>query len=227
MNPPWHIPNHENQNSEAGPRAFIQAGGRSSRLGKDKSWVSLNGRPLIEHVLTAARAVTDRVAIIISPANPDAERYHELARQANAQVFADLHNFRGPLGGIYTALTLCARAESALILACDMPFVTPEFLCLLWQKHQSSGAGLTIPLDQRNRPQMLCGVYSGACRDPLARMLAWDELMTDRLRLRVSTRLMTFGEYAHLRGADRLLINLNTPADVQAAQAGRIHLLIP
>jgi hypothetical protein len=38
---------------------------------------------------------------------------------------------------------------------------------------------------------------------------------------------MTFGEYAHLRGADRLLINLNTPADVQAAQAGRIHLLIP
>jgi molybdopterin-guanine dinucleotide biosynthesis protein A len=199
-------------------RCFIQAGGRSARMGKDKAWLLLNDRPLIEHVLEAAREVTEQLSIIINPASPHADRYQAMAAHWKAEVIADRHDHRGPLGGIDTALSRCERNEAALMLACDLPFMTPEFLKLLRQIHEADSAALTIPLDQSNRAQMLAGIYSVACREPVARMLMWNELMIDRLCLRVSTRLVTFSEYSHLPHAAELLTNLNTEEDYVAAR---------
>lgn len=201
-------------------RCFIQAGGRSTRMGKDKAWLLLNGRPLIEHSLAAAFAVSPRVALIIDATNQQQDRYRQLAAQWKAEIITDLFHHRGPLGGIYTALTQCPAQEAALILACDLPFITPEFLGWLWQVHHASAAALTVPLDQRSRVQMLAGVYAATCREPIARMLSWDELMTDRLRLRISTRLVTFSEYAHLPGAAQMLVNINTAEDYQRLAVG-------
>ncbi len=208
------------------PHCFIQAGGRSSRMGEDKSWLPLEGRPLLEHLLAKAKSVADHIAIVISATNPQADRYRELAQQWNAETLDDLHGFRGPLGGIYTALTTCADEDSALILACDLPFVTTDFLQRLWQVHQATQSELTVPLDQRHRVQMLAGIYSAACRAPIARMLAWDELAADRLCLRVKTRLVAFSEYAHLPAASRLLINLNTPEQYQSLQPQGQFILV-
>ncbi|MFN7944849.1 MAG: molybdenum cofactor guanylyltransferase [Blastocatellia bacterium] len=197
-------------------RCFIQAGGRSARMGEDKSWLMLNGRSLIEHALATASQVAGQLAIIINSASPHRARYQALAQQWQAEIIDDIYDYSGPLGGFYTALTRCAPPESALMLACDLPFVTPELLQLLWQIHQAEQAELTIPLDRRHHAQMLVGVYAAACRERIARMLAWKELMTDRLCLRVRTRLVTYREYAHLPGAEQLSVNINTPADYQA-----------
>lgn len=187
-------------------------------MGEDKAWLPLDGRPLIEHALATAKTIADHTTIIISAANPQANRYRELAQQRKAEVFDDLYSFRGPLGGIYTALTLCRPQQAALILACDLPFVTTDFLQLLWQAHRASRAELTVPLDQHHRVQMLAGIYAPSCRAEIARMLAWDELAADRVGLRVKTRLVAFSEYAHLPAASRVLVNLNTPEQYQSMQ---------
>ncbi|HZS07963.1 MAG TPA: molybdenum cofactor guanylyltransferase [Blastocatellia bacterium] len=200
------------------PQCFIQAGGRSARMGEDKSWLPLDGRPMIEHVLAAACEIAPHPAIVISSKNPQAARYHELAERWHAEVLDDLYNHCGPLGGIYTALAGCSAGESALILACDLPFVTAEFLRRLRQIHETEKPDLTIPLDRASRAQMLVGIYSAACREPLGRMLGWNELAADRLRLRVRARLVPFREYAHLPDAARFLTNVNTPEEYQAVE---------
>ena len=85
--------------------AFILAGGRASRMGRDKSKLVLGGRTFLERISNAARAVAEEVHVIQEDVQPGA----------------------GPLGGI---LTVCERFkfQKALFLACDMPLVSVELL---------------------------------------------------------------------------------------------------
>jgi molybdopterin-guanine dinucleotide biosynthesis protein A len=83
----------------------ILAGGQSSRMGKDKSRLDLDGRPLLAHVRAPARELGLPVRVIRRDLVPPC----------------------GPLSGIYTALC-SSKAEMELFLACDMPFVTAELL---------------------------------------------------------------------------------------------------
>ncbi len=184
-------------------------------MGQDKSWLLLDGRPMIEHVLAAARTVAERLAVIIHPINLHLELYQDLAVRWNAEVLFDEHDYRGPLGGIETALRQCNENEAALILACDLPFLSAEFLQLLRQIHQTETCELTVPLDEAGRPQMLAAIYAASCLQPVQAMLAADELKARLLQERVSTRCVDFAEYAHLRNADCLLLNVNTPDDYQ------------
>ncbi|MCI0336866.1 MAG: molybdenum cofactor guanylyltransferase [Acidobacteria bacterium] len=190
--------------------AYIQAGGRSSRVGTDKTWLEIKGRPMIEQVLGAARPVVNSLSIVINAANPQAERYDRLAAYWNARVIHDLHDHRGPLGGIHTALTYCNTDESALILACDMPFVTTEFLAFLVEIHLREASELTLPVDQEGRLQPLAGVYSASCLPATEQMLTEDLLRVDGLCRRVRTRHIAFQEYASLRNAKNLFLNINS-----------------
>lgn len=193
--------------------AAIQAGGQSSRMGQDKSWLRINGRPMIEYVLAAAQTVAEQLLIVIHPANPKAELYKELAARWKAEVLFDEYDYRGPLGGIETALRQCDENEAALILACDLPFLSAEFLQLLRQIHQAEKCNLTVPLDDAGRPQMLAAIYGASCLQPVQTMLAADELKVQLLQDYVTTRRVNVAEYSHLPNARRLLLNVNTPED--------------
>lgn len=200
---------------------FIQAGGRSLRMGRDKAWVEIEGRPMIERVIAAAQPVVERLAIVINAGNPHAARYEESARRRGVAVIRDLHEYRGPLGGIHTALARCGVGESALILACDLPFITTEFLSFLSGVHQTDGAHwVTVPADHSNRDQPLAAIYDQSCRAAVEQMLAGDELKLDLLFGRAPTRRVAFAEFAHLPDAERFFTNVNTPEEHQALQCG-------
>lgn len=197
-----------------GLRGFIQAGGRSQRMGSDKAWMLVSERPMIEHVLRAARPLCKNVSIVISQDHEQRNLYENFAPMHNALLLVDERNHCGPLGGIEASLKECAPDESALILACDLPFVTTEFLQQLWQIHHQANSLLTIPLDQQAQMQMLAGIYLPQCLDAVQTMLHWGEFKTDRLCLRVRTHLVSFREYAHLPHAEKLLHNINTPDEL-------------
>lgn len=86
----------------------ILAGGRSSRMGRDKARLRVAGKSLLGYVRSIARKTGWPVRVI--------------RRDAVARC--------GPLGGIYTALTK-SRAEAHVFLACDMPFVSSDLLTTL------------------------------------------------------------------------------------------------
>ncbi len=221
---------------------FVQAGGRSSRMGADKAWLEIEGRPMIERSLATAKPIVKSLAIIINAANPQTAKYEKLAESLNAKIIQDLHDHRGPLGGIHTALVNCEKDESALILACDLPFVTTEFLSLLSNIHQNPQSAIrnpqsailnpqssilnpqsairnpqsiTLPVDQEGRLQPLAGIYAASCLPAVEQMLAQEMLRVDRLCSRVPTRRVLFEEFAHLPAAERFFININTLEDFQ------------
>ena len=203
-------------------QAFIQSGGRSSRMGTDKAWLEINGQPMIEHALAAADPVAASLSIIINQANPNADRYRKLAAKWNARLLFDLHDHKGPLGGIHTALKHCGENESALILACDLPFLTSEFLSFLCKTHHvinptsniQHPTSITVPTDQDGRLQPLAAIYDQACLPVIEKMLAADRLKVDRLFGQVPTLTIPFVEIDGQGYAKTLFRNLNSPADL-------------
>src|ERR1700722_6676083 len=94
---------------------FILAGGKSTRMGADKAFVTLDGRTLLARALELARLVTADVCIV-----GDAEKFAPFA-----PVVEDEFRGCGPLAGIHAALRASA-VELNLMLAGDLPFVSPE-----------------------------------------------------------------------------------------------------
>ena len=203
--------------------AAIQAGGRSRRMGADKAWLDVQGQPMIARVIAAAQPLAQRLAIVISQTTPEPERYAKLAKRWQAELLIDAYDQRGPLGGIAMALQNCQANESSLILACDLPFLTSEFLRLLIASHSAlrtphsaldEAPHLTVPEDQTGRLQMLCGVYDPACLPFAQKLLAENKLRVDGLCELVETQRLHWADYAGLTAAEGLLLNCNSLNDL-------------
>ena len=93
----------------------IQAGGRSSRMGKDKALLDFGGQPLIQQVLSRLESLADET--IVTTNHP--EDYHFLGFPLIPDVIPD----RGALGGLYTALNAASHPLVAVV-ACDLPLQT-------------------------------------------------------------------------------------------------------
>lgn len=104
--------------------AVILAGGRSARMGRDKAFVELAGRPLIEHALARLTPQAERT-IVNSNASP------ELFARYGVTVVADAApGVAGPLAGIYTVLARWPHADIVTV-AVDLPFVPLDIVASL------------------------------------------------------------------------------------------------
>lgn len=106
---------------------YVLAGGRSSRMGTDKSLLPLAGNPLIQHAVAKLRRVCAEVHILSN--NP--------ALAAYAPLVPDIHPGCGPIGGIEAALAHSTH-DWNLILPVDVPFLPTAVL-------QSWVAAITAP----------------------------------------------------------------------------------
>lgn len=99
--------------------AIILAGGQSRRMGRDKAFLELDGKPLIAHVIErVTRVCTD--AMIIANDAPAYARF-------GLPVIGDVYPGKGSLGGIYSGLQ-AAHTPYVLAVACDMPFLNDALL---------------------------------------------------------------------------------------------------
>lgn len=104
--------------------AVILAGGRSARMGRDKAFVELAGKPLIAHALACLRPQATHVAI---NSNADAAAFAPYG----VEVFADAApGVQGPLAGIVTALARWP-AQDIVTVAIDLPFMPRDLVARL------------------------------------------------------------------------------------------------
>ena len=115
--------------------AFVIAGGQSSRMGRDKAFLTLGGSTLLERALAVARCVSQEVAIV-GPREKFA---------AYGSVIEDVYRGQGPLAGIHAALSGSA-CELNLMIGVDTPFLDPQFVRYLVQQARMSGATVTVPV---------------------------------------------------------------------------------
>ena len=97
----------------------IQAGGQSSRMGRDKALMPFLGQPLIHRVMERLQPIADE--ILITTNHPEAYTF------LGVPIFKDIIPDAGALGGLYTALKVSSNPIVAVV-ACDLPFANPNLL---------------------------------------------------------------------------------------------------
>src|SRR5215475_6974276 len=127
--------------------AFILAGGHSRRMGRDKAFLELGGRTLLDRAMELANTVAPVVRIVAAQ-----EKFLTIAR-----VIEDVFPDCGPLGGIHAALS-CTTTELNLVLAVDSPFVEVGFLKYMIAQASQVSALVTVP-EAGKGLQPLCAVY--------------------------------------------------------------------
>ena len=174
-------------------------------MGKDKAWLDLAGRPIIEHVIAALQPVTASIAIV---ANDPAYR------KLGYPVFPDSQIGVGPLEAIRTALRN-ASTQHIVLVGCDLPFVTSElfkFLLALAEDHD-----VIVPMSGDQRLEPLCAVYRTSTLPVVEHLITSDQRRISPLFNRVSTRFVRFDELQHLAGSESFFMNVNTPEDYSRA----------
>jgi len=140
---------------------FVLTGGASRRMGRDKALLAWEGAALVEHVAGRVREAAGSVTLVGAP-----ERYAALGLPA----IADRRPCAGPLAGIEAALAVTS-AEWNLVVACDMPSVTTDFLAALLAEAERSSGDCLVPATPSGRLEPLCAVYRRGCLEPFKQAL--------------------------------------------------------
>ncbi len=188
---------------------FILVGGASSRMGRDKSRLTLGGQTFVERICGALSALTGQVTLVGS-----AER---CAAWPGLPAVPDFYVEWGALGGLHAALAAASRGTWAAVVACDLPFVTGELFVRLASLRENFEA--VVPVQQDGRRQPLCALYrADAARERAAELIAAGERRPRALLDSLRTRLVTFDELSDLGGAELFFTNVNTPEDYALAR---------
>jgi molybdopterin-guanine dinucleotide biosynthesis protein A len=186
--------------------AFILAGGKSTRMGTDKAFVTLDGRTLLARALEVARSVAAEVHIV-----GDAAKYAPFA-----PVVEDVFRGCGPLGGIHAALR-ASQAELNLILAVDVPFVSRTFLqCLITRARGFPSALVTVAHTSEGW-QPLCAVYRREFAELAENALRAGRHKIDALFDEARTQVIGADELQSAGFSLRVFRNLNTPEELAKA----------
>ena len=182
--------------------AFILAGGASSRMGTDKSQLRLEQQTFTDRIAETLLKLTDSVAIV---------GRHD----SDLATVPDVYPQWGALGGLHAALTACQR-EWAIVVACDLPFVTPELfqqLAALRLDHEA-----VVPLQPDGRAQPLAALYRiDPCRQRATGLIEAGRRRPLDLLEAVNTRWVQFAEIRNLHQSEKFFVNINTPEDYYEA----------
>ena len=178
-------------------------------MGTDKSLLLIEGQTFTARIAQTLLRVTDSVCIV--------------GREADSTLpsVADVYPQWGALGGLHAALTSCSR-EWALVVACDLPFVTAQFFSFLVEKRVDHEAVAAIQED--GRPQPLAALYRiEPCRQRATELIEAGRRRPLDLLESVKTRWVPFAEIRNLTQAERFFVNINTPSDYdEATQTGPV-----
>ncbi len=183
-----------------GVTGVILVGGKSRRMGQDKSLLEINGRPLFLITLAACREALDTVILVGD--RPQRFDGHDLT------IYPDIYP-GSALGGLYTGLI---RAGSSHIFAtsCDLPFPSAPLI-----RHLSALAPGNDVVVVRHGAGLepLFALYSQGCVEPIRRQIESGNYCIYDFYDKVATRIVTGAEIAQLGDPKRLFLNLNTPQE--------------
>jgi molybdopterin-guanine dinucleotide biosynthesis protein A len=169
-------------------------------MGRNKALMELDGRTLLSRILDKLARLCDELIVSTNHVEP--------YRGLEARVVPDVIPGRGALGGVHAGLA-AMRNERALVVACDMPFLSLSLLRFM--AGVSPGYDVVVPrVGQYYEP--LHAVYSAACAGPIEQLMAGGPRRIVSLYRHVRVREVTEDE-VRLFGADLSFANVNTPSD--------------
>jgi len=187
----------------------LQAGGKSSRMGKDKAFLPFLGIPLIMRLVDRFQQLDAEMLIIAN----NLPSYQEIG----LPVFEDLRPGRGALGGLLTALSVPNTALVGLV-AVDMPFASPELIKFMADRVDRENLDGMIPstihgvepLHAVYRRETCLTLVEEAIDQDLWRMKAWHK--------NANLKILDPGQTITISGSEDTFLNLNTPEEFSAAE---------
>jgi molybdopterin-guanine dinucleotide biosynthesis protein A len=193
---------------------YVLAGGGSTRFGSDKALAGLDGQPMLLRMTALVEKVAG-AACVVAPA----ERYAGLG----VSIVPDRWPGAGPLGGIATALLHTAETlpgcEWNLVLGCDLPFLSVEWLSYLADYARKSGAQAVLPVSAEG-PEPLCACYRTDAGPALAALLEGGVRKITAALERVRMEVLDEAHWKRFDSAGRLFLNMNTVAEYARIRAG-------
>lgn len=188
--------------------AVLLAGGQSSRFGSDKALLPFAGKTLIEYIYNKLLLNFNQVIVVGSR-----DKYSFLKE---AEIREDIYQDKGPLAGIYTGL-FYSESRYNFICGCDMPFLNRHYFDFLKNKAaENPGAEIIVP-EYRGYLEPLAALYQLSLLAEIKKQIINDNLKIksfyDQSRKKIITEKILKRNFK----LDRLLFNLNYPADEKRA----------
>jgi len=195
--------------------SYIQAGGASKRFGSDKAEAMLEGEPMLKRMAGLVARVCGSVKIVGS-----GERYGSFG----FPVVEDGWPGEGPLGGILTALRETQRESKeattwSLIVSCDMPFLTHEWLDFL-SEHALKSDAQVVAAEAGKRLEPLCACWRSDGMSQVQEAFDSGVRRVSEGMRRLRMEVLDESVWKRFDTEGRLFWNMNTPEDY--AEAKRI-----
>jgi molybdopterin-guanine dinucleotide biosynthesis protein A len=191
---------------------YILAGGGSTRFGRDKALVEFDGQPMLARMMKLMRSVTKDLKLVATTGE-----YAEFG----IPLLADRWPGQGPLGGIITALEdaaqSVARPEWNLIVSCDMPFLTLEWLAFLGERAANSKAQVVFPRSASG-PEPLCACWRTSAAPKLRSGFERGVRKVMEGIALLQAEVLDETDWKRFDSAGRLFWNMNTVADYEEAR---------
>lgn len=135
---------------------LVLAGGRSSRMGRDKALIEYRGKPQVEAARALLAEVCARAFVSCRADQPDRPEPRIVDRYDNL----------GPLAGIFSAFD--SHPDKAwLVIACDLPFLDRATLDHLIANRNPAAPATAYRGRIDGKPEPLCAIYEPAIRNSL------------------------------------------------------------
>lgn len=188
---------------------IILAGGKSSRMGSNKALLKINGRTVIEHIITDLEQIVNNILIVTN----SFEDYDFLC----LPMVEDRWKEMGPLAGIHAGLA-SSQTERNLVVACDMPFISPKLGEVLL--HQLDNCQAAVP-ELSGQLHPLFAAYRKDVKDEVQKALEQNQLRIRGIFRNIHVKIMNETDFlkSGLQIEESALFNMNFPGEYEQAKS--------
>jgi molybdenum cofactor guanylyltransferase len=189
----------------------ILAGGKSTRLGRNKVVEKIGNLSLLERVVSNLAVFNQEIIIVIGHDSslPQITGYPQL------KIIRDIYPGKGSLGGVYTGLVF-SKSQYNLIVGCDMPFLNLDLI--RYMLSIAEGADAVVPKILNNVLEPLHTVYSKKCVEKIEILLKQDRLSILELFPLVRVRYVEITEIDRFDKNHLSFFNINTVNDLETCK---------
>lgn len=187
----------------------IQAGGESRRMGSDKALLPFLGQPLILRALNRLSRIADEV--LVTSNQPENYRF------LGFSPIPDLLPGFGALGGLYTALSAAGYPYIAVV-ACDMPFASPELFAFELAILRENGVDAVVPRSEAGTEPFHAVYRCDTCLPHIHAALGTGKRRVDAWFSQVNIRYLTPAEILPYDPDQLAFLNINTHEELEEAE---------
>jgi molybdenum cofactor guanylyltransferase len=190
---------------------IILAGGKSTRLGRNKVVEKIGNQSLLERVVSSLSSFKSDIFIVSAKDSS----LPQLTDYPMVKIVEDIYPGKGSLGGIYSGL-VSSRSFYNLVVACDMPFLNLDLL--RYMLDIAGGNDVVVPRISQDIFEPLHAIYTKNCIAPLELLIRKDRFKILELYPMVKVRYVKVDEIDRFDPEHLSFFNVNTEADLRAGR---------